>query len=210
MARYPCRSKAITLRQAKTISCALEHAARLGFMPNQFLTIQWRLTRHNDAPCLGVHRILERLRKFLGRRCLPDVCIWVRERERPQTEHVHIALFLPSQFVPELEAALARWLEAEEPRAIDLRPAFNARRLVLGYFLKGGNKAVREAYDVPSPKRASPHQGTIEGKRVGTSRMLGAKAIAAYFEDGKPQLLGPPATPRHQEHRVSQPIRARA
>jgi hypothetical protein len=83
------------------------------------------------------------------------------------------------------------------------KPNCNARTLVTGYFLKGGDAAVRKAFAVPSNARASAFQGVIDGKRVGVSRPIGAQAIESYFATSRSRLSNPPAQPREGlDHRA--------
>lgn len=196
MARYPSCSRSIKLRQAKLMDAAFNHACRIGCKPNYHLSVQWRLTQHEDAPFKALQKLLESLRKWLARRGIPEVFIWVRERVRDQCEHAHIALHCPSRFAADLSTAIWRWIgEPDDGRAFDLTPCLenmncNARTLVTGYFLKGGNQAVRENFPKANSSRHSHCQGTLDGKRVGVSRTLGARAIANYF--GRPLRASAP------------------
>jgi hypothetical protein len=123
MSRYPSTSAAITSTQARTIEAAFDHAVRLGNCPNYFLTVHWGLTAHADEPFVALQRLLERLRKWLERREVPEIFIWVRERKSGTSEHVHIVVFVPPRLSTELQTAIDRWVTPFDPRAVVLKPA---------------------------------------------------------------------------------------
>jgi len=195
MSRYPARSQTINFRQANLASAALEQAAALGQLPNYHLTIHWGLTYNADQPVVSLQRFLERMSKWLKRRDVPIAFIWVRENAGNKAEHVHVVFYCPKEHSAAFEVASAKWAAAEDPRAVFLRPCetkprCNVHTLVRGYLLKGGDDFVRAAFPVPSAERHSRYQGEILGKRLGTSRSLGAAAIGRATASKGPTSAG--------------------
>ena len=193
MARYLRIGETIRLKDAKTISAAFEHACRLDLRPNYWITIHWHWTAHAYSECQSraLWCFLERLRKWFFRREMPVVWIYVRERANSaQSEHVHLLLHCPTELEDELNGGVRRWAEAQDPRAVVVKPCldktirgmpYNSRSLALGYMLKGGDDKVRAQFPRSASRNWSREQGTIRGKRVGVSAVIGPKAIASYF-----------------------------
>jgi hypothetical protein len=192
MARYPSISQAICSRQAYLAATALHFAVAINLLPNYHLIIHWGLTSNRAEPFRALQRFLVCMSKWLKRRDVPIAFIWVRENAQNTSEHVHVVLYCPKEYAADLEAAAANWAGAEDTRAVFLRACENKSycnvHTLLGYLLKGGDDKVRHAFPVPSAKRHSRDQGTILGKRVGTSRSLGAAAIAT-FASTQPEAL---------------------
>lgn len=114
--------------QAKFIAAAAR-AADLGHPLNTLLTVRWvSLFSDGDVhplrampPPQRIRHLVELFRKWLTRRDLPAVYIWVRETAQPVGEHWHLGLHLPSDlrqpFVNYVGDVLG------EPRAPCPRPA---------------------------------------------------------------------------------------
>lgn len=193
------RNDTFKRRQGDTMAKGFDHACRLGYKPNYQLTIQWRLTAFVDNARDGMKRVKNNAREWLKRRGVPPVWIYSREREGNRTsEHLHVSIYCPDEYAEGLQEAVDHWAESFDGHAVllkpfDNKPWRNARTWTLGYILAGGNPAVRERY--PYKGKKSHQQGTLEGKRVGTSRMLGAKAIADYMAAPLVDVPKPKADP---------------
>ena len=200
MARVVRVSNCLRLKDARTLSAGFNHACRIGLEPNLWVSIHWHWTDYGYEVSVEVALwdFLERLRKWLSRRHVPVVWLYVRERAGGlSSEHAHLLLYCPATMQPALGVMASCWAKSNDPRAIDIRPCwknrtirgrdYNARTLAQGYMLKGGDAAVRAQYPLACSSRWSCAQGTIRGKRVGVSAIIGPKAIAAYFRQRRHQ-----------------------
>ena len=179
MPKYGSRAKSfLEMKHAQLLTEGFYRVRAARLEPNFFLTVRWADTAYADRPFLGVQHLLERLRK-LRVPCGPHVCFWVRERETAagSVEHAHIATLL-DKGLRELATLISKWVGALNAQAVDVRkcgdrPGWDSRSLVTGYFLKGGNPAVRDRF-LTKKQRADwkANQGAIYGKRVGVSHAI--------------------------------------
>lgn len=188
MARSVANTKAIRLKQADKLERAHDHAIRLGFPLSHKFDINWGYTKFRDQPFEGLQHAIEATRKWLQRNGVSCIAfVWVRERPDIHTcEGAHIAVHVPAHLSDKLAKAFYEWIGGFDPRAIKhnafkREPRCNSRTWVLGYAIKGGTNAVREAYPASRNRRWSRHQGEILGKRVGISMALTDKARRDYF-----------------------------
>jgi hypothetical protein len=101
---------------------------------------------------------------------------WVRESGKHGGANTHILLHVPPWLMEDgtFQAALERSLEPEggptHEKALMIKPAY-APEGKLRYMLKGMTRSDAKAFGV-----RSSFQGEIEGKRVGSTENIGARA----------------------------------
>lgn len=164
---------------------------------NTHLVVVWRhLANFQEDALPGLQtRFLDRMNRWLTRRGVPPVFVWVRERSPGQGIHTHIAFHLPTrpekreeqQFAQALVDYLVSsmgfigTLEGNAPIRVSLHdPGRGGKHGPVEYLLKGmDHDAV--VYLGPEPTRLGRFlqvrdrgpQGIIDLKRCGTSQNLG-------------------------------------
>jgi hypothetical protein len=146
----------------------------------------------------------KKLATWMGRHDLPTAYLWTLEKSNRIGLHQNLAIHVPKRLFPKLVRALPKMIPGFIPdRHIlevisdpDGPPKYffhvNQRRGTLRYFLKGMDH--RATFDGPDgePRNWGDHvgvehrgqQGTISGKRYGTSASLGTAARRkAGYED---------------------------
>ena len=166
---------------------ALCFAREFGGPLNTHVIIHWGGTLagdDTDGKLFAKFRYLldKRLRRKFG---LELTAIWVRERHRnkhsrrpSEVTHSHLLLHLPTQYhhaaiqdIEELVALVARHIL--DDRTVQLTFPSNADGK---YLLKGGTKAVWDAFNLPHKWRSKLGEGVIESKRCGTTQNIGPAA----------------------------------
>ena len=190
------------MREAELFSLGYQYADSIGCRPNIFLTIRWDMATPGGQPFERQQVVLARLRKGL-KPGTPFICFWVLERDRlgASLEHSHIAFHLPVGCTGSLTQSIRRWVKADIPEAVKVMPCgeregFDAKSLVTGYFLKGGNPHVRDRFLTPWQRRAwSAYQGEILGKRTGVSHAVsrGARQMKFLAETLRQRPIDQPA-----------------
>jgi hypothetical protein len=159
----------------------------IGTPLNTHLIVHWGGTVVGDDPD---GRLFAKLRYLLDKRFrrkfgIGLTGIWVRERHRnkrtrQQSEvvHSHLLFHLPPRHrlearkdVEELVTLVAR--QIIDDRTIELTFPANPDAK---YLLKGGTKAVWEAFRSPDKWRSKLGEGLIEGKRCGVTQDIGPAA----------------------------------
>jgi hypothetical protein len=142
---------------------------------NIAVTINWLLCNQRGDDRAQLARLQRCLTEVARRLGFSLTWCWGRESTRHGADHVHIALHWPPWMMPDgsLLAAIERIVQPAHERAIDIQPA-NGRWIE--YMLKG----IREIDGKHLGLSRSPgwprRQGTIEGKRCGTSANIGLAA----------------------------------
>ena len=180
----PSTSRYITVPQATNIIEAVKFAKLIGLPLVAHLTIHWAYTNVGDDPDgKRFAKVREGLAKWLRRHGIVFAAAWCIERmSRGQAEvvHCHLLFHLPVEYRAkrklQIEAAIYRLIKrhgrgywAEE--VIDLRIHDNPDGK---YLIKGGGREVWKLFRLRKEHRRL--QGTIHGKRCGTSQNLGPAA----------------------------------
>lgn len=170
------------------------------------ITIHWGGTAVGDDPDGRLSaKLREGLDKWLQRHGVPHglTAVWVRERQlnRESGGHTHCTHFHMLLHLPDKKRRSTEWIGALElevqsllhrhgsgnvdPRTckITFPPNPDGK-----YFLKGGTRAVWEAYRVPKHWHSRLGEGVIEGKRCGTTQNIGAAARRRWQEHHKDTL----------------------
>ena len=179
-------TKRISLRQARNMMEGLFFAREIGMPLNTHVIIHWGGTLVGDDPD---GELFAKLRYLLDKRFhrkygIPLTAIWVRERHRnkrtrQQSEvvHSHLLLHLPTRFRVSARSdvgqlvTLVAW-QILDDRTLELTFPHNPDGK---YFLKGGTPTVWEAFRLPDKWRSKLGEGTINGKRCGTTQNIGSR-----------------------------------
>jgi hypothetical protein len=172
------RSQHITPRQANNLVAACAYAEDIGCRLNVSIDVFWLMFSGWEEDAKRLAKSQQRLSKWFARRGFTLVMIWVREIGANGALHTHILLHVPPWLMEsgEFQFVFERSLEPEggatHEKAILIKPA-HAPEGKLRYMLKGISRRGAKRFRV----RASP-QGEIEGKRVGYTENIGARAGA--------------------------------
>jgi hypothetical protein len=162
----------IAAAAAANLHAAIAFAAAIGTPLTEFVTIYWGVVPTLDRSLHRQGRLIERAAKWLGRRGVPLAYVWVLEQPAGGAPHSHLLLHVP----PEHRMAFRKKLHADWTGA-GRRPGLVACRRI--YDLQGMEAYLMKGAD---PERVaalgivSRPQGTITGKRCGTSESLGRAA----------------------------------
>ena len=155
-------------------------ADHLALPLNRFVTVDWE-----SAECVGrmqdiQGRFLERMGKWLRYRNVTRAYLWVIENERVKGLHSHILVHVPSEYLSDFNRNVPAWVDGDiDQSTVDVRRTrywegpsrLSGIKGRLRYILKGGDADVSVLHNVNQM-----HQGTVVGKRCGTSQSLGAKS----------------------------------
>lgn len=172
------------------------HAIAIGLPLNRFITIDWELASIDDA-LEAQAAFLKLLRDWLGRSGKATAYVWVQERGKAMGIHSHILIHISPSLVRRLGQLQRGWLKrvgvVSKKGVIRSRPigltshmalapdastqALYRQNLdeIVGYIIKGADTKARRRYGL----RRTAQYSLIAGKRAGTSRNVGAKAIIA-------------------------------
>jgi hypothetical protein len=168
----------INMRQANNLMAACAFAEAIGCRLNVSIDVFWMMFLGWEEDAKRLAKSQQRLSKWFVRRGFTLTMIWVREIGANGALHTHILLHVPPWLMEsgEFEIAFERSFEPEggatHEKAILIQPAY-APEGKLRYMLKGISRRDAKRFRV----RASP-QGEIEGKRVGCTENIGARARA--------------------------------
>jgi hypothetical protein len=188
---------ALTMPQVRLIMKGALHAIVIGLPLNRFITIDWELAGIDDA-LKAQAAFLKLLRDWLGRSGQATAYVWVQERGKAIGIHSHILICISPSLVCRLGLLQRGWLKRvgvvlkkgvirSHPIGLTSSVAFapdaftqalyrqNLEEIV-GYIIKGADTKARRSHGL----RRTPQYSLITGKRAGTSRNVGAKAIGAY------------------------------
>jgi len=187
----------LTLAQADSLAEAVIFADEIGLTLRAHLTIMWSLTfAYDDPQGERAAKVREGLNKVLHRRGVPDglTGVWVREcKAQTDIVHDHMLFHLPSgmctaEALQDLTASISR-LVSRHSDGITHRKAVDLKLYLNGadgrYLLKGGGKEVWEKYRIPTGKGWRRMQGTIKGKRCGTTQNIGPSARLSALMAGQ-------------------------
>jgi hypothetical protein len=174
----------ISVAQATNIIEAVEFAKLIGLPLVAHLTIHWAYTDVGDDPDgKRFAKVREGLAKWLRRRGIVFAAAWCIERmSRGQAEvvHCHLLFHLPVEYRAkrklQVEAAIYRLIKRHgrgywADEVIDLRIHDNPDGK---YLIKGGGPKVWKRFRLRKEHRRL--QGTIFGKRCGTTQNIGPAA----------------------------------
>jgi hypothetical protein len=172
------QTRHVTLRQANNLVAACAFAELIGCRLNVSIDICWLLFSRRLEDDRRFAKCRHRLSKWCARQGFPLTLIWVREIGANGALHTHILMHVPPWLMEEgeFQSAFERSFEPEggpaDERAILIKPAYSPEGK-LRYMLKGMSRA-----DATTLKLRASFQGEIEGKRVGTTENIGARARA--------------------------------
>ncbi len=182
-------SHVLPLKSREKIILAAHYAYELGLPLNRFVTINWEKAGLTDREAAeATARFIKYVADYLYTKNHKSVCCWVRENPRGGGSHVHILLHWPIKI--ELGKHLLNHVKkiSKSPYKKGViktnvikgklgRPEFseklyfaNLNKLV-SYICKGISETDVELLGVNDQK----NQGTIIGKRSGTSQKLNYK-----------------------------------
>lgn len=159
---------------------AARFAYHLALPLNRFVTVDWE-----SAECVGrmqdiQGRFLERMGKWLRYRNVIPAYLWVIEDGRVKGLHSHILVHVPSEHLSDFKRKVPAWVDDDiDQSTVDVRRTrygdgpsrLSGIKGRLRYILKGSDADVSVLLNVNLK-----HQGTVVGKRCGTSQCLGAKS----------------------------------
>jgi len=192
----------LTLAQADNLAEAVHFADEVGLTLRAHLTVMWSLTlAYDDPEGERMAKVREGLNKVLHRRGIPGglTGVWVREcKAQTDIVHDHMLFHLPAGMctapaLQDLTATISRLVD-RHGEGITSRKAVDLKLYLNGadgrYLLKGGGKEVWEKYRIPTGKGWRRMQGTIKGKRCGTTQNIGpsARLRALMAEQGSTGL----------------------
>jgi len=170
----------ISLKAAENLIMAAGVADQMDLPLNRFVTVDWE-----SAECVGRMQdiqglFLERMSKWLKYRNVIPAYLWVIEDGRVKGLHSHILVYVPSEHLSDFKRKVPAWVDGDIDKStinIQLTPygdspsRLNGIKGRLRYILKGGDEEVSSLMGVNLK-----HQGTVIGKRCGTSQNIGVKA----------------------------------
>lgn len=181
--RYRCGgTRHISIQQAANIMEAVSFAKAIGLPLVAHLTIDWAVTKVGDDPDGRLFaKVREGLHKWFDRRGIELAGAWARECPDGDVEHCHLLFHLPHDYrqgpkLIEVEEAICRLVDRHGGGISD----DGAIKLVLWpnpdgkYLIKGGGPKVWKRFRLRREHRRL--QGTIHGKRCGTTENIGARA----------------------------------
>jgi hypothetical protein len=182
-------------RQREQFPDAVAFAYYMDWPLNARFTVTWDACLHgdrNEGHILAksdkerTEHLRNELRRALRKTGTPFACVWARDECKRRGLHIHFALHWPPPIEP-LAWLLAR-LTGSPPEPVTTRRGVDAQSECAGWQIKR-NTARRE---IPSALRWTTYlrdQGTrhlvvpkIEGKVLGVSNAIGARAIARHRE----------------------------
>lgn len=180
-------SRHITQAQARNLFEAIEFAYGLGLPLNRLTTILWQeadvVGRIQDAQA----RLLERMRKWMQYRGAQPAFVWVVENGREMGLHTHILLHVPSEHLAAWKRMLPVWVDGDVQRKTihvktipypkGPKAGLNSVKGVRKYLAKGISSQSAANFGI-----VPQEQGSVVGKRVGTSQNLGPAARSAFAQ----------------------------
>lgn len=169
-------SQYISKRQAANVLEALEFAEIIGCPLNVSVDICWLMFGGTVDDRTRFSRCQQRLSKWAKRQGFALTLIWTREVGKYGSPHTHVLVHVPPWLMEnsDFQSTLERSFEPEggpnHEKAIMIRPAYAPAGKLL-YNLKGLDPREATQFGV----RAS-FQGELEGKRVGCTENIGARA----------------------------------
>jgi hypothetical protein len=187
-------TKGLGTQQVNDLMRGWEHASRIGYPLNVFVTIRPFAEYDPAKMCKVAAGIRNKLSVYARQHGFPFVAAWSRECNPDGTgEHLHVLMHVPPRLYQDLEKKVIGWYP--EPGSADVRRA-NQRVIVtdtgirmsaVGYISK---QMTPQAWYKRGLQRKAG--GAILGKRGGVTRNIGVAAIEQYFES----LRGPNSRPR--------------
>lgn len=190
-------SYSLTAAQVLLIKNAARHAIHLGLPFNRAITIDWELGGINDAQKAQTS-FFKLLRDWLTRWGQATAYVWVLERGEVMGIHSHVLIYVPPQHIPRLSRLQRGWLKrvgvVTKKGVIHSSPIGHTSHAamssdsgtdasyrqnldtVIAYILKAADSKARCHHRLPK----TPKYSLVTGKRVGTSRNVGAAAIRKY------------------------------
>ena len=170
----------ISLKAAENLIMAAGVADQMDLPLNRFVTVDWE-----SAECVGRMQdiqglFLERMSKWLKYRNVIPAYLWVIEDGRVKGLHSHILVHVPSEDLSDFKRKVPAWVDGDIDKSTiniqrtpyrDSPSRLNGIKGRLRYILKGGDADVSVLLNVNQK-----HQGTVIGKRCGTSQNIGVKA----------------------------------
>ena len=190
----------ITSRHARNLIEAADYAASDEWPLNRFLTVRLDNAHVRSRPQNFLTHFLDLYGEWLFNRGIPRCWIWVFENSSAGGLHAHILLHAPPEHVQKLRAKEHDWFVTAggQPKrgALVVKPiggSYSAssnepdryRAALQGlvkYILKGVDEAAAREFGIEREP-----QGTIRGKRCGTSEALGKNARAG--REWRPQIF---------------------
>ena len=178
MARRVTRT--ICLKAAENIVLAAGFADQLGLPLNRFVTVLWEGGQSIGTIQTRQGLFIERMSKWLRYRNVSPAYLWVIENGPAKGLHSHILIHVPSKHLKAFKRKAPTWVDGPiDKSTVDIRRTryghglnrWNGLKGRLRYILKGGDKAVSSLMRINLK-----HQGTVVGKRSGTSQNIGVKA----------------------------------
>ena len=178
MARRVTRT--IGLKAAENIVMAAGFADQLGLPLNRFVTVRWEGRQSIGTIQTRQGLLIERMSKWLRYRNVPPAYLWVIENGLARGLHSHILIHVPSEHLKAFKRKAPTWIDGTiDKSTVDVRRTryghgldrLNGLKGRLRYILKGGDEQVSRLISVDLK-----HQGTVAGKRSGTSQNIGVKA----------------------------------
>lgn len=199
------QSDALTAVQICNLMAAERHAHKIGLPFTRMITIHWQaagLSLEDMVRATG--RFIDLMTKTLARHGSKTTWLFVHENAagngHEKGGHVHLLAHVPAVLVSVMKKLQMRWLkqitgQPYRAKVIRSRPiggrlgleASNPElhlanaQTALAYILKGACPAIAPQFGLLRLQAG----GRVIGKRIGTSQNIGAKARAAFLQDGR-------------------------
>ena len=172
----------VTVPQAINMMEAVPFAESIGLPLVAHLTIYWAVTEAGDDPDGKLFaKVREGLDKWLKRRGIEFAGAWARECSGGDAEHCHLLFHLPRDCrqgptLIDVEEVICRLVDRHSGGVW----GDGAIKLVIWpnpdgkYLIKGGGLEVWKRFRLRTEHRRL--QGTIQGKRCGTTENIGSRA----------------------------------
>jgi hypothetical protein len=191
-------SYALTKAHVSLLVHAITHTQVIGCPFNRFMTIDWDLAGVTD-PWKAQGQYLKYIRDWLNGHGQELAYVWIMERGNTLGLHSHMLLHVPPHLRGRFNGLQRRWLQqsgvpwlrrVRYSRAIgrssqaafaqgEGKKAYEANlQIVSDYVLKAAGSTARTKFNLTGATQYS----AVAGKRVGTSRNLGTKAIVDHRE----------------------------
>jgi hypothetical protein len=177
-------SKLISAQQATNLIEAVEFAKSIGRPLVAHLTIHWSGTiAFDDHDGARFAKVREGLAKVLFRRGIPVAWVWCREcKAHTDIVHCHLLFHLPVAYRsgPKLEEMKDHLVRLIDRHGEGILGEFAVSLVIWPdpdglYLIKGGGPLVWEQFPRIRKDWRTP-QGTIHGKRCGTTQNIGSAA----------------------------------
>jgi hypothetical protein len=163
------------------------YASRKGRPLNRYVVIAWDLAPSDLPAPERFAGLIERLRKWLQQRYGEPLFAYVWENPPGGPLHVNLLVYVERTDMAKFDRMVRKWVL---DGAHDVRRGYICCRKIrnldglVRYLLKGGDEAVRGAFQIPLHFPAN--QGQISFKRLGLARCLDAAARRRNAAAGRP------------------------